>query len=143
MKNIFCLCLGFAISLTALADDKPGDAKALQGVWIPVKAELSGQPMSDDVLKTITLELKQNEYAVYVAGQPDLGTWTLDPSAKPKAMKITGVKGPNAGKTFPAIYELKADVLRICYDLSGAKRPSEFKTSPGTKLYLVTYNRKR
>ena len=70
----------------------------------------------------------------------DRGTWTLDTAAKPKGMKITGVKGPNAGKTFPAIYELKADTLRVCYDLSGAKRPMQFKTSAGTKLYLVTYH---
>ena len=58
-------------------------------------------------------------------------------------LKITGVKGPNAGKTFPAIYELTADTLRVCYDLSGKKRPTEFATKPGTKLYLVTYKRKK
>ena len=42
-----------------------------------------------------------------------------------------------------AIYELNGDTLRICYDLSGSKRPTEFKTAAGTKLYLVTYNRKK
>ena len=72
---------------------------------------------------------------------PDRGTYTLDSDAKPKGMTITGTEGPNRGKTFPAIYELNGDTLRICYDLSGAKRPTEFKTSAGTKLYLVTYNR--
>ena len=35
-------------------------------------------------------------------------------------MTITGTEGPNRGKTFPAIYELKDDTLRICDDLSGA-----------------------
>jgi hypothetical protein len=29
------------------------------------------------------------------------------------------------------------------YDLSGAKRPTEFKSLAGTRLYLVTYNRKK
>jgi len=97
------------------------------------------------VLQTITLKLHKNEYEVSVAGEPepDLGTWTLDSAAKPKGMKITGIKGPNAGKVFPAIYELKPDVLRVCYDLSGTKRPTEFKTSAGTQLYLVTYNRRK
>jgi len=56
-------------------------------------------------------------------------------------MTITDTAGPNQGKTFPAIYELKGDTLRICYDLSGAKRPTEFKTVAGTQLYLVTYTR--
>ena len=71
------------------------------------------------------------------------GTYTIDADSKPKSMTITGTEGPNHGKTFPAIYELKGDTLRICYDLSGAKRPTEFKSVAGTKLYLVTYSRKK
>jgi uncharacterized protein (TIGR03067 family) len=117
--------------------------KALQGEWVPVKAELAGQPMSEAVLKTIRLKLTKNEYDVLVAGKPDKGTWKFDATTNPKSMKITGIKGPNAGKTFPAIYELAADSLRVCYDLSGKKLPTEFKTKIGTKLYLVTYKRKK
>jgi uncharacterized protein (TIGR03067 family) len=145
MRNVLFICLAVGVSLTPLAAEEPDDAKTLQGIWIPVKAELGGQRMPDAVLKTITLKLNNSEYEVSIAGEggPDKGTWTLDTAAKPKGMKITGVKGPNAGKVFPAIYELKSDVLRVCYDLSGAKRPAEFKTNPGTQLYLVTYNRKK
>jgi uncharacterized protein (TIGR03067 family) len=145
MKTLLCLCLAVVPSLVAFAANQPDDAEALQGIWIPVKAELGGQPMPDAVLRTITLKLNGRDYEVSVAGQPepDKGTWTLDSAAKPKGMQITGVKGPNAGKAYPAIYELKDDMLRVCYDLSGAKRPTEFKTIGGTKLYLVTYNRKK
>jgi uncharacterized protein (TIGR03067 family) len=145
MNHILLICLAVAASLTAVAANEPDDSKVLQGIWIPVKAELGGQPMPDAVLKTITLKLNKSQYEVSVAGEPELdtGTWTLDSAAKPKGMKITGLKGPNAGKIFPAIYELKADTLCICYDLSGAKRPTEFKTGAGTQLYLVTYSRKK
>ena len=149
MKTILCICLVLTASPTALAAEEsadhrtPDDQKALQGDWIPVKAELAGKPMPAAVLKAISLKLVKNEYEVLVAGKPDKGTWTIDPTAKPKGMKITGVKGPNAGKTFPAIYELAGDTLRICYDLSGKKRPTEFKTKADTKLYLVTYQRKK
>ena len=58
-------------------------------------------------------------------------------------LDITGVKGPNQGKTFLAIYELKGDTLKVCYDLSGKERPTEFKTKPDTQLYLVTYRREK
>jgi len=143
MKNTICICLVVAASMTAFAADKPNDAKALQGIWMPVKAELGGQPMPDAVLKTITLKLDSGKYEVSVGGKPDKGTYTLDFATKPKSMTITGTAGPNSGKTFPAIYELKGDTLRICYDLSGAKRPTEFKSIAGTRLYLVTYNRKK
>jgi hypothetical protein len=33
------------------------------------------------------------------------------------------------------------DTLRVCYDLSGKSRPTEFKTKEGTRLFLVTYKR--
>jgi uncharacterized protein (TIGR03067 family) len=149
MKTILCICLVVAVSLTGCAAKKsvdhiaPDDQKVLQGVWIPERAELAGQPMPDAVLETINLTLTKNEYEALVAGRSDKGTWTIDSAANPKSMEVTGVEGPNAGKTFPAIYELSADTLRVCYDLSGAKRPTEFKTTAGTELYLVTYKRKK
>jgi uncharacterized protein (TIGR03067 family) len=127
------------------AEDKTTvtDTKSLQGEWVPVKAELAGQAMPEAFLKTIDLKISKNEYEAVVAGKQDKGTWTIDASAKPKGMLITGVKGPNAKKTIPAIYEVTADTLRVCYDLSGKKRPTEFKTKADTMLYLVTYQRKK
>jgi uncharacterized protein (TIGR03067 family) len=143
MKHFFCIGLAVAVSLSALAADSPGDAKAVQGSWTPAQAELAGQPITEDILKNISLRLDNGKYEVFVGDKPDRGTYTIDSSTKPKSMTVTGTEGPNIGKTFPAIYELKGDTLRICYDLSGAKRPTEFKSVAGTKLYLVTYNRKK
>jgi len=143
MKYIFCIGLAVAISLSAMAGDSAGDAKAVEGNWKPIKAELAGQPMAEAVMKSISLKLENGQYEVFVGASPDRGTYTLDSAAKPKGMTITGTEGPNNGKTFPAIYEVNGDTLRICYDLSGAKRPTEFKSVVGTKLYLVTYNRKK
>ena len=99
--------------------------------------------MPDAVVKSISLKLDNGKYEVFVGDSPDRGTYTLDSASEPKGMSITGTEGPNRGKTFPAIYELDGDTLRICYDLSGAKRPAEFKSVAGTKLYLVTYGRKK
>jgi uncharacterized protein (TIGR03067 family) len=56
-------------------------------------------------------------------------------------MDILGTEGPNKGKTFLAIYELTGDSLKICYDLEGKTRPTEFRTNPGTQLFLVLYKR--
>ena len=143
MKYILGICLAIGASLIASAGGSPDDAKAVQGSWKPATAELAGQPMPDTILKSISLKLDNGKYEVFVGEQPDRGTYTIDSATQPRGMTITGTDGPNRGKTFPAIYELKGDTLRICYDLSGAKRPTEFKTSAGTQLYLVTYNRKK
>ena len=143
MKPIFHLGLVLATALRAFAADSLNDAKAVQGSWVPTAAELAGQPMAAAVLETISLKLDHGKYVVFVGGNPDRGTYTIDSASKPKSMTITGTEGPNHGKTFPAIYELNGDMLRICYDLSGAKRPTQFKSVPGTRLYLVTYKRKK
>ena len=143
MKRIICICLSIAASVIALAANPADDTKEVQGSWTPIKADLGGQPVPEAVLKSISLKLEKGKYEVSVGGATDKGTYTLDSTTKPKSMTVAGSEGPNAGKTFPAIYELKGGTLRICYDLSGTKRPSEFKSVAGTRFYLVTYSRKK
>jgi uncharacterized protein (TIGR03067 family) len=140
-KYAMCIGLATAMTLAALAADL-SDTKSIEGSWAPVKGELGGRPIAEQVLKTISLKLTEGKYEVVADGHPDSGTYTLDSTTAPKAITVSGTDGPNKGKTFPCIYELHGDSLRICYDLSGRKRPTEFKSLTGTKLYLVTYNRK-
>jgi hypothetical protein len=85
MKNILCICLAFAVSLTAFATDSPADAKAVQGNWTPVKTELAGQPMPDMILKIISLKLDNGKYEVFVGNEPDRGTYTLVSTPSPRA----------------------------------------------------------
>ncbi len=57
-------------------------------------------------------------------------------------MTIKSTAGPNEGKTFLAIYEIKnADPMRVRYDLSGRAFPKEFKVPNDNELYLVGYCR--
>lgn len=140
MKYILSLIV--FVSFATFGADSP-DTQAIEGNWTPVKAELGGRPMTDAVVKTISMKLTAGKYEVIAGGHPDNGTYILDAATKPKSMTVTGTDGPNKGKTFPCIYELEGDTLRICYDLSGAKRPTEFKSVAGTKLYLVTYKRNK
>lgn len=123
--------------------DDAKDMDALQGTWLASSAEIGGKPFPDEVRKSIKLTLKDGMYTVTVGKNPDVGTVKLTPSAKPKAMDVTGTEGPNKGKTILAIYELDGKVLKICYDLSGKARPKEFKTAEGTLLFLVTYKREK
>jgi uncharacterized protein (TIGR03067 family) len=133
----------FLLITLAVVARAADDLKAMAGTWRPTKAELAGQPMPAPILKSITLKIDGPNYEVVVVTpngpSPDKGTLALEPTATPKGMTITGVSGPNAGKTIPAIYEFIGAHLRICYDLSGGGRPPEFKTAAGTKFYLVEY----
>jgi uncharacterized protein (TIGR03067 family) len=141
VKSLFAMLVLISFPLIAFSADTK-DNEAMQGTWMPTEAELGGQKFPDEVRKTIKLVIKDDKYTVTVGQEgDDKGTVKLDPSATPKTMDISGTEGPNKGKTFLCIYELDGDTLKVCYDLSGKARPTEFKTKPDTKLYLVTYKR--
>jgi uncharacterized protein (TIGR03067 family) len=123
------------------AETKDGDS--IQGAWLPSVAEFAGEKFPDEVRKSIKLVIKDDNYTATVGTKVDQGTVKLNPAAKPKALDITGTDGPNKGKTILAIYELDSDTLRVCYDLSGNGRPTDFKTKADTQLFLVTYNREK
>ena len=145
MKYKVLLCLAAVVSLPLFAAATMAEgAKSLDGVWKPVAATLGGQPLPPALLDTITLKLDGESYEVTVGEQPDKGTSKLDTSVLPNRMSITSVDGHNRGKTFLAILEIKdADNFRVCYDLSGKQYPTEFKSTEGTQLYLVSYTRKK
>jgi uncharacterized protein (TIGR03067 family) len=133
----------FILLLAACAhsQDAATDQKALQGKWSLTSGEAAGQPFPEAQLKSISLVITGAKYAVKVGDKTDLGTVKLDPATKPKAMDIVGTDGPNKGKTLLAIYEINGDTLRICYDLTGKARPTEFKTSKDAPHFLATYQR--
>ncbi len=135
-------CL-IAVSLILLGGDEREDARAMEGTWLPTSAELAGKPFPDKILQTMKLTMASGKYTVTVGEKSDQGTVKLDPAKKPKAMDITGTDGPNKGKTILAIYELTKDTLKVCYDLGGQGRPTEFKSTPETKHFLVTYRREK
>src|SRR5947207_2218083 len=98
MARLVTICMFVIVPLRILAADEPSDEKAIQGTWLPAKAELSGQPWTEDALKTIVMKLNDGKYEVSVAGQLDRGTFILDSKLTPKGMTITGREGPNKGK---------------------------------------------
>jgi uncharacterized protein (TIGR03067 family) len=119
------------------------DEKSVVGTWVPVSAVIGGKEFPEEVTKSIKMTLTETNYTVDVGGKIDKGTYTLDKKAKIKTLEIKGTEGPNKDKTFKAIYEFKGDNLRVCYDLSGAKYPTEFKSEPNTLLFLAEYKREK
>jgi uncharacterized protein (TIGR03067 family) len=139
-RNMWCVFL-VALVWPVTRSGAASDAHEADGTWKPISAEFAGEKYPQQVLDMMKLILKGDKYTVDVGGQMDEGTVTRDPGKSPKTMDITGTNGPNKGKTFLVIYELKGDDLRVCYDLSGESRPTEFATKAKTKLFLVTYRR--
>ena len=116
--------------------------QSLEGVWVAAEAELAGVKLPVESLKNWKLTLKTDQYQFENGKEADQGTWSLDNSKTPQAMDIIGTEGPNKGKTILAICQVSKEGMKICYDLGGKSRPTEFLTKPGTPLFLVNYQRK-
>jgi len=136
-KLLFILSIGFLVFTPVKTQSAENDWKAIEGTWIPVSFEVGGQKLPEATFKDAKLIMADGHYTY----QNDHGTYKLVTSQKAMGMDVTGVEGPNQGKTFPAIYELTGDTLRICYDLAGKSRPTEFATRAGTRQFLASYKR--
>jgi uncharacterized protein (TIGR03067 family) len=106
-------------------------------------AELGGRALGGDFTNNTKLIIEGARYIVMVGNAPDKGSLKIDAEKSPKWMDIIGSEGPNKGKSILAIYEINGDTLRICYDLGGTARPTEFKTKPDSKLFLATYKKEK
>jgi uncharacterized protein (TIGR03067 family) len=136
-----CILLVSLIAVTAWGQDADKDKKSLEGKWTPMSAELAGAKLSDVQLNTISLTIENDAYTVQAGKSIDKGTLKFNFKSEPKTMDIVGTDGPNKGKTLLAIYEVQKDTLRICYDLAGKNRPTEFATSKEKPFFLVVYQR--
>jgi uncharacterized protein (TIGR03067 family) len=111
---------------------------AIEGTWEMIRAELAGETAPDLLLLRVELELTADTYLVRFAGKTaDRGRYTLERGM----LTLTGIAGPNAGRTIPCIFQLVGDRLRICYGLDGTP-PTEFTTKAGQQRYLATYRRR-
>ncbi len=110
---------------------------SLHGQWRPVRAELDGEEAPAIALDRMELLFQADTYTMRFAGEVhDHGTFIHTVAS----ITLTAQHGANSGRVIPAIYQLVGDRLRICYGIDG-QVPTEFKTSPGSQRYLVTYRR--
>jgi uncharacterized protein (TIGR03067 family) len=126
----------------AWCQDAATDKKMLEGTWVIVSAELGEKTLTED-FKGLKLVVKGDSYTVTIGKTVDRGTVKIDPAKTPKTMDLVGVEGPNKGKTILAIYEIQADKLKVCYDLAGKDRPTEFKTKKNGLIFLANYQREK
>ena len=115
----------------------PRGTPAIEGTWVVTRATLGGKEVPLAAFQNSALRLAGGQYAF----RNDSGEYAVIADAVPSAIDVRGRVGPNAGKTIPAIFDLRGDTLTICYDLSGKARPKDFRSDAGTLLYLARYTR--
>jgi uncharacterized protein (TIGR03067 family) len=111
----------------------------LEGIWQPLYAELGGEEAPRMMLEKMEIELIRGNYTVRFGGEVyDQGHYTVETDGH---LILLGTKGPNAGRTIPALFKAAGNSLSICYGLAGL-RPTGFSTGSDRQLYLVNYQRK-
>ena len=113
----------------------------LTGKWKILQAELGGKEIPAESFDKMVLELDQTSYQLIEDKVIDSGLVEINQDVVPPAMTITGIFGPNKGKTFQCIFRFEGEDLIMCYNLGGDGPPKEFKTSDQPLFYLVRYRR--
>jgi uncharacterized protein (TIGR03067 family) len=115
----------------------------LDGTWVPVSANVSGQQLAVAQLRVAQFIIQSETYRIVdrCAQVVDCGELRIDEAAVPCALDIIGLEGPNAGKRMRAIIELDGDRLCICYDLEQQQRPRTMRAAEDQLLLSITYAR--
>jgi uncharacterized protein (TIGR03067 family) len=143
---LFC-AVGFATSggSGALADEKADlekEVRKFQGAWTIESSETGGMKIPAGDLDGFIVTFEGDKHTVKKGAEViQVGTQKLDPSQSPKAIDVTMTDGPNKGAVMLGIYEIDGDTLKACFDPKGKKRPTEFKSPPGSEIFVIVHKR--
>jgi uncharacterized protein (TIGR03067 family) len=133
------LVLGLALALGAPAPkkgDDPAPAK-LEGEWVveSFEGEKKSPPPGSLVMTFADGKIAIREGMREKKEQVD---YTADRTKKPATIDIMPGKGDDVVK---GIFEIKGDVLKICFGKEGADRPTEFKADEDKRIVVITLKR--
>jgi len=143
---LFCAVV-FAASggSSTLADEKADldkEVRKFQGTWTFESSETGGEKLPIGELKALILTFEGPKHTVKKGDDViQVGTQKLDPSKSPKTIDVTIAEGPNKGTVMLGIYEIDGDTLKVCFDPQGKKRPTEFKSTPGSDNFVNVHKR--
>jgi uncharacterized protein (TIGR03067 family) len=121
------------------ADSAAADLRQMQGDWVVAELVANGDKVPDSDLASLKLQMKGNEYSVNGPEGQQQGTLKLNDRTNPKSMDVTS----SSADEVPAIYEITGDTFRVCYAPNGGSRPTEFKSTDGSGITLITFKRKQ
>ena len=128
-------------------DGAQQDRRKLQGTWTASSIEFHGRQELGEAVKSIQMAIAGNEMSVRGTA-PDLNKYAkvnfeLHPSSAPRAIDITIANGDEKGTVIQGIYEVEDDIWRLCVNLLGNGRPTEFKSAADSQNVLAIFQRKR
>jgi uncharacterized protein (TIGR03067 family) len=115
------------------------DEKKFQGTWNVVSTVFDGQPAPKEKLKGRKVVIDRQQLTAFVGDTRGRTLIiTLDPKQRPQQIDL---KRADRDEVAQGIYALEGDELKLCYGEPGAKRPTEFASKAGSKVFLLLLRR--
>jgi uncharacterized protein (TIGR03067 family) len=145
----------FAVAFLLIAADDPkedvkAEMKKLEGTWATVSLTFDGKKVPDEKAKAVTFTMKADGTWTMTDGKDTWGgTYTADPSKKPKTGQFIGTTGKFKDSTTLDLYELDGDNLTFCYVIvptgkeSSKERPTKLESKEGSGHYLSVMKREK
>jgi uncharacterized protein (TIGR03067 family) len=145
MKHRLMLVVGIVFLLTAAdaGEDVKKELAKFEGTWRIVSLETEQGKIPEDALKEFRLKIEGDKFTAVENSGEVHGTFKVDPTKKPKTIDITMKEGPMKDKTMLGIYELDGDTYKLCGDMQGKNRPTEFTVKPGSGYVLEVLKREK
>jgi uncharacterized protein (TIGR03067 family) len=106
---------------------KKDDAARIVGSWKPTdKGTCHYEFKADGTMRT---------WHTPEVGKPIDWTWTLDPEATPKRLKLTYVASK---QSYDCVYSLDGDRLKLAFTLGVKQLHEKWEETPGIQLYDQT-----
>src|SRR5579859_4664880 len=134
-----------ARSLIAAKPDADKELAKFDGTWVVTAVEISGNKIPEGDLQKAPsrVAIQGRHWLLKAPGREETGSFTVDEAKEPKQMDVKPVDGPNAGKTFQAIYQLEGDTMTVCYAAPGQDRPATFETKDKPGYWMNVYKREK
>jgi uncharacterized protein (TIGR03067 family) len=130
------------LAAPVLGDDRSKeDLDQHQGTWVLVSEEFDGKATPQLEAEGTTRVVEGNRVTRRAGGVTGRSILHLDSSKQPKQYDAEIVEGPGKRMVVRGIYAFDGDRLKMCADLTGKARPTEFATSPGSGLSLQVWRR--
>lgn len=128
-----------------LADDKAElekEMKKFEGAWTIESSKAGGEVVPSDQLKGMIVSFEGDKHTVKNGDEVvQVGTQKIDPTKSPKTIDVTLTEGPSKGMVLLGIYEFEGETLKVCFDLEGKRRPTEFQSEPGSTNFVNVHKR--
>jgi uncharacterized protein (TIGR03067 family) len=140
----------FAAATGARDDAVKEEMKKLEGTWKTESSIRDGKKLEDEKAKAYILKLKADGTWSMTNGKDTwTGTFTVDPTKKPKTGHFIGKTGPFKDKSTLDIYELDGDKLTFCYvvvptaEEATKTAPTKFVSETGSGYSLDVLKREK